>query len=72
MLTEPEQIQPGADDFGWRPAFQGECQVCGWGPARLMTTRRITGILIGWLAVRETLGLCRPCGERLAADAQAY
>jgi hypothetical protein len=49
----------------------GECDLCGWAPAEVITLRRITGLLIVWRAFRGSYQLCRGCGDGMYAAVQS-
>jgi hypothetical protein len=55
-----------------RPPVDGECDLCGWGPARPITLRRTTGLIIVWRWARTRNTLCRRCGNAWYAENQAY
>ena len=55
-----------------RPPSSNECDICGWRPARPITLRRTTGLLIIWRWARSTNVLCRRCGSAWYAESQAH
>jgi putative hemolysin len=49
----------------------GECALCGCAPARDLTVRVTTGLVLLWRWRRMTIHACRGCADRVYADAQA-
>lgn len=55
-----------------RAPVWGECDMCGYSPARPLNQWRITGMLIFWRHGSGTLDLCRTCGEAYSRESQAH
>lgn len=54
-----------------RPPFEGECDLCGCRPAKRITLRSITGLLLGWRHQKIRPDLCRNCGISLFRETQS-
>jgi hypothetical protein len=50
----------------------GECDMCGYWPAKPIVLRQITGALLLWRSRSARLELCRACGEAFYAESQAH
>ena len=54
-----------------RTPSAGECDMCGYAPARPLRQRRIVGAVIAWRSGAVTLDLCRTCGSAYFTETQA-
>lgn len=53
-----------------RPPLVGECDLCGWTPARSISLGSITGAVIVWTRRRGELELCRLCADGFYTETQ--
>lgn len=54
-----------------RLPFEGECDMCGSAPARRVTLRSITGLILLWRSRKTSLDLCRTCGTSAFREIQS-
>lgn len=55
-----------------RSPIIGECDICGYWPAKPIVLRQITGAVIAWRSRSARLELCRACAEAFYAESQVH
>jgi hypothetical protein len=67
----PDSSRPESQPTAVRSPGAGECQLCGWAPARSITLHRTGGFLIFWNVRHASLNVCRTCGDAIYHQMQA-
>jgi hypothetical protein len=74
--TSPTEPSPEPKPHPSRPPtsrlpVSGECDHCGWSPARVINLRRVIGLGLVWLSYRDSPSLCARCATAMFAETQA-
>src|SRR5665647_3589290 len=69
-LSAPSQ--PVWNETAPRAPSIGECDMCGYRPAKPIVLRQITGALLLWRSRSARLELCRACAQAFYAESQVH